>query len=88
MALPQVARGQQNFARRGARQKCPARSMKGVQRITYKRYSMTDVAGDPVPRPNPRRYRPGTRALMEIRKYQKSTELLIQVAPFQRLVFY
>uniref|UniRef100_A0A8C5PHG3 Core Histone H2A/H2B/H3 domain-containing protein n=1 Tax=Leptobrachium leishanense TaxID=445787 RepID=A0A8C5PHG3_9ANUR len=33
-----------------------------------------------------RRYRPGTRALMEIRKYQKSTELLIRRAPFQRLV--
>lgn len=34
----------------------------------------------------PHRYRPGTRALKEIRKYQKSTELLIRKAPFQRLV--
>ncbi|XP_073454501.1 histone H3-like centromeric protein A isoform X2 [Aquarana catesbeiana] len=33
-----------------------------------------------------RRYRPGTRALMEIRKYQKSTDLLIRKAPFARLV--
>ncbi|CAH2314496.1 histone H3-like centromeric A [Pelobates cultripes] len=33
-----------------------------------------------------KRFRPGTRALMEIRKYQKSTELLIRKAPFQRLV--
>ncbi|WAR10024.1 CENPA-like protein [Mya arenaria] len=32
------------------------------------------------------RYRPGTRALMEIRKYQKSTSLLIRKAPFVRLV--
>lgn len=32
------------------------------------------------------RYRPGTRALMNIRKYQKSTELLIKRQPFQRLV--
>ena len=32
------------------------------------------------------RYRPGTRALMEIRKYQKSTELLIRKAPFSRVV--
>ncbi|XP_053577969.1 histone H3-like centromeric protein A isoform X1 [Bombina bombina] len=32
------------------------------------------------------RYRPGTRALMEIRKYQKSTELLLRKAPFSRLV--
>ncbi|XP_075719856.1 histone H3-like centromeric protein A [Rhinoderma darwinii] len=33
-----------------------------------------------------RRYRPGARALMEIRKYQKSTNLLIQKTPFFRLV--
>jgi histone H3 len=34
----------------------------------------------------PHRYRPGTVALREIRKYQKSTELLIRKMPFQRLV--
>nr|XP_043607780.1 histone H3.3-like [Erigeron canadensis] len=34
----------------------------------------------------PRRYRPGTVALREIRKYQKNTELLIRKLPFQRLV--
>lgn len=34
----------------------------------------------------PRRYRPGTLALREIRKYQKSTDLLIRKIPFQRLV--
>jgi len=34
----------------------------------------------------PHRYRPGTIALREIRKYQKSTELLIRMQPFQRLV--
>ncbi|XP_029457490.1 histone H3-like centromeric protein A [Rhinatrema bivittatum] len=33
-----------------------------------------------------RRYRPGTRALMEIRKYQRSTELLLRKQPFSRLV--
>ena len=32
------------------------------------------------------RYRPGTVALREIRKFQKSTDLLIRKAPFQRLV--
>ena len=32
------------------------------------------------------RYRPGTVALREIRRYQKSTELLIRKLPFQRLV--
>ncbi|EJK59417.1 hypothetical protein THAOC_20366 [Thalassiosira oceanica] len=34
----------------------------------------------------PHRYRPGIVALREIRRYQKSTELLIRKAPFQRLV--
>ncbi|XP_075395358.1 histone H3.3 type 2-like [Tenrec ecaudatus] len=34
----------------------------------------------------PRRYRPGTVALREIRSFQKSTELLIRKLPFQRLV--
>jgi histone H3 len=34
----------------------------------------------------PRRFRPGTVALREIRKYQQSSELLIRRLPFQRLV--
>nr|CDS27951.1 histone cluster 2 H3c2 [Hymenolepis microstoma] len=34
----------------------------------------------------PYRFRPGTVALREIRRYQKSTELLIRKMPFQRLV--
>tara|TARA_Y100000389_G_scaffold14424_2_gene12761 strand:- start:15945 stop:16355 length:411 start_codon:yes stop_codon:yes gene_type:complete len=34
----------------------------------------------------PHRFRPGTVAMREIRKYQKSTELLIRKLPFQRLV--
>ena len=33
----------------------------------------------------PHRYRPGTVALREIRRYQKSTDLLIRKLPFQRL---
>ncbi|CAI2293472.1 unnamed protein product [Caenorhabditis sp. 36 PRJEB53466] len=33
-----------------------------------------------------RKWKPGQRAMMEIRKYQKSTDLLIQKAPFCRLV--
>ncbi|XP_015263082.1 PREDICTED: histone H3-like centromeric protein A [Gekko japonicus] len=39
--------------------------------------------GRPVRR---RRYRPGQRAMLEIRKYQKSTNLLIQKLPFARVV--
>jgi len=34
----------------------------------------------------PRRYRPGEKALKEIRFYQRNTELLIRKLPFSRLV--
>ncbi|CAI5957607.1 unnamed protein product [Closterium sp. NIES-65] len=34
----------------------------------------------------PHRYRPGTVALMEIRRFQKTTDLLIRKLPFMRLV--
>ncbi|KAL8280613.1 hypothetical protein RQP46_006936 [Phenoliferia psychrophenolica] len=40
-------------------------------------------ASAPIKRPH--RWRPGTVALREIRRYQKSTELLIRKLPFQRL---
>ncbi|XP_023268395.1 histone H3.3-like [Seriola lalandi dorsalis] len=36
--------------------------------------------------PRKRRFRPGTKALMEIRKYQKSSDLLLRKGPFSRLV--
>ena len=41
---------------------------------------------DQQPKKKPHRYRPGTVALWEIRRYQKSNELLIRKLPFQRLV--
>jgi hypothetical protein len=40
----------------------------------------------PGPAPKQKRYRPGTLALREIRKYQKSTDLLLLKAPFARVV--
>ncbi|MCJ1393032.1 centromeric DNA-binding histone H3-like protein cse4 [Xylographa bjoerkii] len=43
------------------------------------------VAGDPVPR-RTHRYKPGTVALREIRRYQRSTDLLLLKLPFSRLV--
>ncbi|KAK2820238.1 hypothetical protein Q5P01_023197 [Channa striata] len=50
--------------------------------VSRKRYSQHKRrAGE-----KPHRYRPGTVALREIRRYQKSTELLIRKLPFQRLV--
>src|SRR5687767_13810376 len=36
--------------------------------------------------PKRHRFRPGTIALREIRRYQKSTDLLLRKLPFQRLV--
>jgi len=41
--------------------------------------------GPPAGVKKPHRFRPGTVALREIRKYQKSTELLLRKLPFQRL---
>ncbi|KFH73073.1 histone H3 [Podila verticillata NRRL 6337] len=43
-------------------------------------------AGDPIAPARGHRYRPGTKALREIRRYQKSTDLLIAKAPFARVV--
>lgn len=47
--------------------------------------SATTEDGKPKVR-KPHRFKPGTVALREIRKYQKSTELLVKKLPFQRLV--
>ena len=52
-----------------------------------------NASGDPVAgaaktvnRRKPYRFRPGTKALREIRRYQRGTDLLIRKLPFQRLV--
>jgi histone H3 len=42
--------------------------------------------GSTKPQKKPHRFRPGTVALREIRRYQKSGELLIRKLPFQRLI--
>ena len=44
------------------------------------------VKASTAPAPKPHRYRPGTVALREVRKFQKSTDLLIPALPFHRLV--
>ena len=46
----------------------------------------TKAAGPETTIKKPHRWRPGTVALRQIRKYQKSTDLLIQKLPFQRVV--
>lgn len=44
------------------------------------------TAGDPIPHRRPHRFKPGTIALREIRRYQQSTDLLLLKLPFARLV--
>ncbi|OBT48387.1 hypothetical protein VE00_01228 [Pseudogymnoascus sp. WSF 3629] len=52
-----------------------------------KRMSFNTVEpGDPIPHRKKHRYRPGTVALQEIRRYQRSTDLLMSKLPFSRLV--
>lgn len=65
-------------ARKSTGGKAPRKLL--VTKITKKLWPMTGGVK------KPHRYRPGTVALREIRRYQKSTELLIRKLPFQRLV--
>ncbi|VDK19771.1 unnamed protein product [Anisakis simplex] len=57
----------------------------GAPRFGQKSIEDRDRSRDTI-KPKKRRYRPGKNALREIRKYQKSTELLIRRAPFARVV--
>lgn len=52
--------------------------------VANKAQRKTALSGGGVKKPH--RFRPGTVALREIRRYQKSSELLIRKLPFQRLV--
>ena len=69
-----------------ARTKGPARKI--IKGVRTARKTVPAAKKIPVAQVEKRkhRYRPGTVALREIRKYQKSTELLIRRLPFQRLV--
>ncbi|KAA8643236.1 hypothetical protein EYZ11_008617 [Aspergillus tanneri] len=65
---------------RGARKSTGGKRPPGASR-------KSDVQpGDPTPQGRPRRYKPGTVALKEIKKYQRSYDLLILKLPFARLV--
>lgn len=55
------------------------------QKLPNHSLTVSPTAGDPPPRPR-RRYKPGTAALREIRKYQRTTDLLLLKLPFARLV--
>ena len=75
-----------------ARTKCTARkATDGAARRTIK--SSKNIAVKAPCKPpshqmqKKRRFRPGTVALREIHRYQKSTELLIRRAPFQQVIY-
>ena len=84
------------LAAKGARKSCvPAKAPRsgGFFKSPYNAstsasggYTKTLQVAGPNGVKKPHRYRPGTVALRMIRKYQKSTELLIRKLPFQRLV--
>jgi histone H3 len=65
-------------ARKSTAQKVPRKQLV-AQKIARKTAPVTTGVK------KPQRFRPGTVALREIRKYQKSTDLLIRKLPFQRL---
>ena len=65
----------------------PTLSQNAVRRPVAARVKARREGGkEPSMNGKPRRYRPGTVALQEIRRYQKCTELLIRKAPFDHLV--
>lgn len=77
--MPATAAATAKPARKAAPQKGPR-----TKTIKKKDGTQVTVAHGGVRRPH--RFRPGTVALRDIRKYQKSTELLAAKKPFQRLV--
>ena len=58
----------------------------GKKQPTFAKKQPRSQKGNPSAQHQPHRYRPGTVALREIWKYQKSTDLLICKLPFQCLV--
>ena len=61
--------------------KAPKKTL--ITKHSLKKHGHKWVRGD---LKKPRRFRPGTVTLRQIRRYQKSTELLIRKIPFQRVV--
>ena len=59
----------------------------GRKRSTFAKKQPRSQIGQAMSQQQPHRYQPGMVALREIRRYQKSTELLIRKLLFQRLVY-
>ncbi|MCJ1471220.1 centromeric DNA-binding histone H3-like protein cse4, partial [Pseudocyphellaria aurata] len=82
MAQKQVARarGRPSLGAKGAARKTVTKTTKRKS-VAAAKAAETEAA----PR-KPRRYHPGTLALREIRRYQRTTDLLLLKLPFSRLV--
>ncbi|CAN6608995.1 histone H3 [Trichomonascus vanleenenianus] len=76
-----MARTKSTIARKSTSGKAPRKQI--ASKAARKSAPSTSAPGGVK---KPHRYKPGTVALREIRRYQKSTELLIRKLPFQRLV--
>lgn len=77
-------------ARKATGGKAPRRALAQIMASQAATAGAVVARAKKAPRPRRKdghmRYRPGTRALREIRKYQRSTKLLLRRLPFQRLV--
>ena len=71
--IPSAAKKKKQASRRRAAQKAAASSS-------------SEAEDEATATPKPRRSLPGTKAISEIKKYQKSTELLLQKGPFNRAI--
>ncbi len=69
-----------------AQPKSPPRPVLAIQRDEMKTTQATRTHMQTNRRRRTRRYRPGTVALRDIRKYQKNGDLLLRKLPFERLV--
>lgn len=67
----------------GPRKSTPVKNAAEISKVKRKTKPKGTIQVGGVKKPH--RFKPGTVALREIRKYQKSTENLIRKAPFQRL---
>ena len=83
-SLPELPSSEENMARTKQTSRKSAGGKAPRKQLAIKAARKSAPATGGVKKPH--RYRPGTVALREIRRYQKSTELLIRKLPFQRLV--
>lgn len=79
-----IIRSAESLSRNGYSQKVLAAKQR--QRKANNPRRLDDGSGDAVRVTKRRRYRPGVKALREIKNFQRSTDLLIRKLPFARLV--